>query len=145
MKIRTASIRCLALGSLLLSGCLALTPPATPAESRGLTVVAKSSPRVLVRGPRLQMNRGHLELAGQVAKQPFAATTAFSHLDVVFTDRAGGVVAIIPIRFAPRSLGMSRFSAGVGYYRLPLDTLPASAVSIEVKAHDADLKTAHSQ
>lgn len=143
MKKRTPFVWGLALGSSLLSGCLALTPPATPAESRGLTVAAKSSRQVLVHGPRLQMNGGHLELAGQVAKQPFAATTAFSHLDVVFFDRDAAIVATKPIRFVPRSVGQSRLSARVAYYRLNLDSVPEGAVSIEVQAHDADLKTAH--
>lgn len=143
MKSGVLNVLVLTLGSFLLSGCLAWTPPATSAESRGLTVAARSSPKVHVFGPRLQMNRGHLELAGQVGKQPLAFSTAFSHLDVQFLNRSGQVLAEKPIHFVPHSVGVSRSGARVAYYSLNLDSVPEGTVQIEVLAHDAEINAAH--
>ena len=135
----------LALGAFFLSGCLALTPPATAAESRGLTVAAKSSRQILVYRPRLQMNRGHLELAGQIAKQPAGFSTSFSHLDVQFFNGSGSKIATKPIRFSPRSVGQGRISLRAAHYVLNLDSLPTGAVRIEVQADDADIEATHKQ
>lgn len=143
MKPRLLLFSGLALGGTFLSGCLALTPPATAVESRGLTVAARSSRQILVYGPRLQMNRGHLELAGQIAKQPTAFSTSFSHLDVQFLDDSGTLVATRPLQFSPRSVGQGRFSPRVAYYTLNLDSIPDHAVRVEVQAHDADIEAIH--
>lgn len=131
------------LAGLLLSGCLNLTPPATVAQAQGLTLAAKSSNCVEVNGPRLQMDRGNLELAGSVAKKPGATFTAFSHLDILFYDNAGRIVQTKPIQFSPRSLGLSRFSSQSGYYALKLEPLPPGAARIEVRAHDGGVTTPH--
>ena len=128
---------------ILLSGCLNLTPPASKAEARGLTLSATSSACVRVDVPRLQMNRGNLELAGSVAKQSNASFTAFSHLDILFYDDTGRIVETKSITFSPRSVGHSRFASQVGYYALKLDPPPAGTAKIEVRAHDGDLATPH--
>lgn len=126
-----------------LSGCLNLTPPATPAQAHGLMLEAKSSVQVQVNGPRLQMNHGELELAGSISKQSGASTTAFSHLDILFYDSAEAIVLTKPISFAPRTVGGSRHSARTGYYSLKLEPLPKGTVRIAVRAHDADIEAPH--
>lgn len=129
-----------------LSGCASLTtPPATTAQSRGLMLDAKSSAQVKVSGPRLQMNEGVLELAGSVAKQPSAASTSFSHLDILFHDDAGRILQVKPVQFAPRSVGHSRFASKRGHYALKLESLPAGTARIEVQAHDEDIAAPHGQ
>jgi hypothetical protein len=122
-----------------------LTPPATSAQSHGLTLDAKSSSRVKVSAPRLQMNRGALELAGSISKQPSAAFTSFSHLDVLFRDVSGRVLQVKPVQFAPRSVGHSRFASKTGHYALKLDSLPEGTARIEVQAHDDDITAPHPQ
>lgn len=126
-----------------LSGCLNLTPPATAAQSHGLTLETESSARVQVNGPRLQMNHGNLELAGSISKKPSASTAAFSHLDILFCDRSGAVVLTKPISFFPRMVGESRFSSKLGYYSLKLEPLPEDTARIEVRAHDAAIAVPH--
>lgn len=126
-----------------LSGCSSLTLPATTAQSHGLMLVARSSARVKVSDPRLQMNHGVLELAGSIAKQPGATFTSFSHLDVLFRDDSGRVLQVKPVQFAPRSVGHSRFASKKGYYALKLENLPEGTARIEVQAHDADLTSPH--
>jgi hypothetical protein len=126
-----------AIGSAFLSGCLNLTPPASTAEAHGLTPTAKPSASVQVNGPRLQMNKGKLELAGTIAKKPGAGITAFSHLDILFCDASGRVVQTTPIEFVPGSVDLSRHSERLGYYSLTLEPLLESTARIEVVAHDA--------
>ncbi|HVT71944.1 MAG TPA: hypothetical protein VHD61_02330 [Lacunisphaera sp.] len=132
-----------ALAALLLCGCISLTPPASAAESHGVALGAKSSAKIHVYEPRLQMNNGRLELAGSVAKAPGASSTAFSHLDVFFRDAAGRTLQEKPISFAPQSVGHSRFFSRLGYYSLRLEPLPEGTARIEVQAHDADRFTCH--
>lgn len=128
---------------ILSAGCLNLTSPASPAQARGLILEARSSACVLVPSPRLQMDQGHLELAGSIAKRPGASTTAFSHLDILFYDVSGRIMQTKPIGFIPRSVGLSRFGSRWGYYRLKLEPLPEGAARIEVRAHDADVAVQH--
>ena len=136
-----------ALGSVLvgslLTGCLNLTPPASSVESHGLTLGVKSSPSVQVNGPRLQMNRGILELAGSISKASGASTTAFSHVDILFRDASGNILQTKPVRFAPQSVGHSRFARRTGYYSLTLEPLPEGTTRIEVQAHDGDITAPH--
>jgi hypothetical protein len=132
-----------AIGSAFLTGCLNMTPPASTAEAHGLTLAAKPSASVQVNGPRLQMNKGKLELAGTIAKKPGASTTAFSHLDIVFRDASGRLVQTKPVEFIPRSVGESRMGSRLGYYSLSLETLPEGTTRIEVQAHDAALGVPH--
>ena len=132
-----------AIAGAFLSGCLNFTPPASAAEAHGLTLAAKSSAHVQVNGPRLQMNQGNLELAGSIAKKPWASTTAFSHLDILFCDASGRIVQTKPIRFMPRSVGLSRFGSRLGYYALALEPLPKGTARIEVDAHDGDIAAPH--
>lgn len=131
------------LAGLVLSGCLNLTPPATPKQPHGVVLEAASSARVRVNGARFQMNHGELELAGTIAKQPGASTAAFSHLDILFCDSAGTVIVTKPIRYFPRMVGESRFSSRVGYYNLKLEPLPEHTARITVRAHDADIAAPH--
>jgi hypothetical protein len=131
--------------SAALSGCASLTPPATAAQSHGLILDAKSSPRVKVSGPRLQMNHGILELVGSIAKQPSAAFTSFSHLDVLFRDDSGRVLQVKSVQFAPRSVGHSRFASKTGHYALKLENLPEGTARIEVQAHDEAITAPHAQ
>lgn len=131
--------------SAALSGCANLTPPATAAQSHGLILDATSSVRVKVTDPRLQMNRGALEVAGSIAKQPNATSTSFSHLDILFRDASGQVLQIKPVQFAPRSVGHSRFASQRGYYALKLENLPEGTTRIEVQAHDEGIATPHAQ
>lgn len=131
--------------SAALSGCASLTPPATAVQSHGLILDAKSSDRVKVAGPRLQMNHGVLELAGSVAKQSGASSTAFSHLDILFRDAAGQVLQTKPVPFAPQSVGHSRFGRQRGYYSLKLENLPEGTARIEVQAHDEAITAPHPQ
>lgn len=126
-----------------LSGCLNLTPPATSAQSHGVALEAKSSARVQVNGPRFQMNHGELELAGSISKKPGASTVAFSHLDILFCDNSGAVIATKPISFFPRMVGESRFSSQLGYYSLKLEPLPDGTARIAVRAHGADITAPH--
>jgi hypothetical protein len=134
-----------ALLSAALSGCASSTPPATTAQSHGLMLDAKSSARVKVSGPSLQMNHGVLELVGSIAKQPSATFTSFSHLDVLFRDDSGRILQVKPVQFAPRSVGHSRFASKTGYYALTLENLPAGTARIEVQAHDGPITTPHAQ
>jgi hypothetical protein len=134
----------LAIAGAFLSGCLNLTPPVSVAEAHGLMLSTKSSACVQVNGPRLQMNKGHLELAGSIAKKPGAGTTAFSHLDILFCDASGRIVQTKPIRFTPRSVGQSRFGSRLGYYSIKLEPLPDGTARIEVQAHDGDIVVPHS-
>ena len=131
--------------SAALSGCASLTPPATAAQSHGLILEAQSSARVKVSGPRLQMNHGILELAGSITKQPSAAFTSFSHLDVLFRDDSGRVLQVKPVQFAPRSVGHSRFASKTGHYALKLENLPEGTAWIEVQAHDEAITSPHAQ
>lgn len=127
------------------TGCVSLTPPATAAQSHGLILSATSSVRVKVTGPRLQMNRGTLELAGSVAKQPNATSTSFSHLDILFRDATGQVLQTKPVQFVPQSVGHSRFGRQRGNYSLKLENLPEGTARVEVKAHDEDITAPHAQ
>ena len=129
---------------ILSAGCLNLTSLASPTQARGLILEARSSACVLVPSPRLQMEQGHLELAGSIAKKPGAGTTAFSHLDILFCDASGRIVQTKPIRFTPRSVGQSRFGSRLGYYSLKLEPLPDGTARIEVQAHDGDIVVPHS-
>lgn len=131
------------IGSICLSGCLNLTPPASTIEARGLTLSAKSSASVQVNGPRLQMNKGKLELAGTIAKKSGASSTAYSHLDIQFCDATGHVVLTKPVQFIPQSVGHSRFGSRLGYYSLSLELLPEATTTIQVQAHDADVGVPH--
>ena len=131
--------------SAALSGCASLTPPATAAQSHGLILNAKSSARVKVSGPHLQMNHGALELAGSIAKQPRAPFTSFSHLDILFRDVSGQVLQVKPLQFAPQSVGHSRFGRQRGYYSLKLENLPEGTARIEVQAHDEAITAPHAQ
>mgnify|MGYP001547671808 CR=1 FL=1 len=132
-----------ALAASVLSGCLNLTPPATAEQAHGVALAAESSARVQVNGPRFQMNDGELELAGTISKKPGASTAAFSHLDILFCNGSGAVIATKPISFFPRMVGESRFSSQLGYYSLKLDPLPDGTARIAVRAHDADIKAPH--
>lgn len=132
-----------ALSSAFLTGCLNMTPPASTAEARGLTLTATPSASVQVNGPRLQMNKGKLELAGTIAKKPGASSTAFSHLDILFCDASGHVVMTKPVQFIPQSVGQSRLGSRVGYYSLSLEALPEGTATIQVQAHDADIGVPH--
>jgi len=127
----------------LLAGCLNFTPPASPIESHGLSLSARSSNSVQVSQPRFQMNHGVLELAGSVSRKPSAGTTAFSHLDILFYDVGGNLLQTRPIRFAPRSVGHSRFSSQSGYYSLRLDVFPEGTTEVAVRAHDAEMASSH--
>lgn len=129
--------------SVLLAGCINLTPQAPASATHGLILEAKSSPKILVAGPRFQLNHGSLELAGTVSKQAGATSTAFSHLDILFYDHSGNVLQNRSIRFTPQSLGHSRFGSKRGFYALNLDELPAGTTRLEVRAHDADLTAPH--
>jgi len=124
------------LAGLLLTGCVNPTPAASPTQSRGLSVEARSSAYVRVAPPRLQMNRGNLELAGSISQQPGPGSTAFSHLDVIYFNSSGEVLRTKPVRFAPHCVGHSRFATKVGYYAVDLRELPAGTALIEVRAHD---------
>lgn len=132
-----------ALAAATLSGCLNLTPPATSEQSDGVALETASSARVQVNGPRFQMNHGVLELAGSVSKKPGGGSTAFSHLDILFYDRAGAIVQTKPVAFFPRSIGESRFSSRLGYYAVKLETLPEGTTRIAVLAHDGDIDAPH--
>ena len=127
-----------------LAGCINLTPPATAAQARGLTVNSQSSPQVFVAGPRLQMNHGALELAGSIDKQPGASSTAFSHLDVFFCGNSGEILRVKPVRFTPQSVGHSRLGSRRGYYALKLEPLPEGTTKVEVRAHDGEFTAPHS-
>ena len=131
------------LGGLLLTGCLHLPPPAPPAQARDLVLAARSSASVKTVSPWLQLSQGGLELAGAVTKEPGAGSTAFSHLDILFCGRAGNILRNQPVRFAPRSVGHSRFSFQTGHYAVDLTNLPAGTVRIEVRAHDGNLLSPH--
>lgn len=145
MKTLKLTILVAAWLSAALLGCASLTLPASAAQSHGLLLDAKSSARVKVAGPRLQMNRGVLELAGSITKQPSATFTSFSHLDILFRDASGQVLQVKPLQFAPRSVGHSRFASKTGHYALRLDNLPEGTARIEVQAHDGDIATPHAQ
>ena len=129
--------------SAILTGCVNLTPPASAVESQGLTLEAKASANVQVNGPRLQMNRGILELAGSISKKSGSGTTAFSHVDILFCDAVGHIIETKPLRFAPQSVGHSRLSSRMGYYSLSLQTLPGGTTRIVVQAHDAGFGGPH--
>ena len=131
--------------SVALSGCASFTPPATAAQSHGLTLDAASSARVKVAAPRLQMNRGALELAGSITKQPNATFTSFSHIDILLCDASGRVLWVKPVQFAPRSVGHSRFASQRGYYTLKLENLPEGTARIKVQAHDEQITAPHAQ
>lgn len=124
------------LAGALFSGCLNLTPPASPVQSHGLTLAVESSRFVRVNWARFQMNHDELELAGAVSKQPNATTTAFSHLEVSFCDGAGTVLQTKAMAFVPHAVGDSRFSSPVGYFSLPLNALPEGTAGIVVRAID---------
>jgi hypothetical protein len=145
MKIKSISAASLVTAGLLLTGCLGRTPIASPSETHGLKLETKSSRQVKVTGPWFHMNHGSLELAGSIARNACATTTAFSHLDVLFFDDADRILQTKPIRFSPQSVGHSRFASKRGYYSLNLDVLPAGTIRIRVEAHDTDLATAHAQ
>jgi hypothetical protein len=131
------------LAASVLSGCLNLTPPATPGQSHGVALNAVSSARVQVNGPRFQMNHGDLELAGTISKKPGASTTAFSHLDILFYDRNGAVIVTKLLSFFPRMVGESRLSSRFGYYSLKLEPLPQGTAKISVRGDDGTIAAPH--
>jgi len=144
MKTKTLFAAGVALIGVSLSGCLNSVLPASPAQSHGLALEAKSSACVQVFGPRLQMNHGNLEIAGSVKKGFNAGTTAFSHLDILFCDSSGNAIKTTPIRFTPQSVGYSRFAPRFGYYALTLEPLPENASRIIVRGHDGYIAGPHS-
>ena len=141
--MKTPLILLLGATSVIFAGCLNLTPPASPAQSRGLTLDAKSSANVQVNPPRLQMNHGMLELSGSITKRPGASSTAFSHLDILFCRSAGNVLETKLVQYIPKSVGHSRFSARNAYYSVNLGILPEGTARIEVHAHDGDIAATH--
>lgn len=133
----------IAITSIILMGCVNQTLPAPSFATHGLALETKSSRCIKVEGARFQISHGNLELAGSVARNIGAGTTAFSHLDVLFRDSSSRILQTKPIRFNPRSVGNSRFGSRRAYYSLNLDGLPAGTTHIEVQAHDAEISAAH--
>ena len=126
-------------GVTVLGGCVASPHSALPTEARNITATAVSSPSVTVRDPALRMRNGRLELTGFVVKVYAAKTTEQTHLDVSFIDGSGGTLRAETVKFSPQRLINARRAPNrQGNYVVPLDSLPAGTVRIEVRAHDGE-------
>ncbi len=113
-----------------------------PSEAAGIILISVSSGAGDVQRPTMRMNDGYLELEGDVSRQRDAETTADTHIDIVFLDVVGRVLAIDMTRFNPRSLPRTlRLPQPHGHYRILIPQLPPETRVIEVRAHDGAHET----
>ena len=108
-----------------------------PPEVAAVTLERIPSQAVAIYQPKIVMKDGQLLLDGWVYRQFGAATTAQSHLDIAFLDPSGRELRRETTNFAPRDLrGGGHRMQPRGHYTLPISSMPAGTIKIEVRAHD---------
>jgi hypothetical protein len=121
-------------GLVALSGCASIP---LPPQAAGIALVPVPSAAIEIHRPRLVMKNGQLQLEVYVFRQFGAATTADSHVDIVFLDAAGAVLLITTSGFTPRTLPRSlRGPQPHAYILVPVLQLPGGTRAIEVRGHD---------
>ena len=122
-----------ALLSAVFTGCVSLSPPNLPPESRGVVLVPVSSGFVRVGQPFLRAHDGRFQIYGTVAAAYGSRSTESTHLEISFLDAAGSLLRTATSKFLPQNL-ISRYPGRSGSYSLTGESLPAGTARIEVRA-----------
>ncbi len=124
----------LGLSVLVFAGCASVP---MPPEAANTILVPVPSAAIDIWRPKLRMKDGQLAIEGYVFRQHEAGTTAESHVDLVFTDVLGHVLAVDTMGFYPRSLPQTlRLPHPLAYFLVPIPRLPVGTRAIEVRGHD---------
>lgn len=123
---------------LCLAGC-SMGP--LPTDAAGVSTVAVSSASVEIHRPRLIVKNGGLMLEAYALRQWKAETTADTHVDLVFLDSGGKILAAEMANFHPRSLPKTTRLPGPHAYLLVPMRLPPGTRAVEVRAHDGAHET----
>jgi len=131
--LATLTVTIAVAASVVFSGCATAV---LPSDAQRVTVIPKESAAIEVYRPKLVVKNGNLSLQALVFRQWKAATTADSHVDLVFLDAAGKELSVDTTNFTPRSIPTQvRGPKPNGYVSVPV-TLPPGTAAIEVRGHD---------